>query len=262
VDQFDLTVSGPPRAAVPLTADPTFSKTASGLSVTMKPDKPLQAGAELTLNFYVNDAQTGKPATDLQKYLGELAHFVVISQDLKQFLHVHPMSGGGDHDEMPGMKHDEMGGMKHDGAKPAGPAPTVSAHTTFPGAGLFKLWAQFQRNGQVITVPFTVNVAAGAKAKAGISNGKSQMPDAVKITVSKDGYTPASVTVKAGQPVKLAFYRADAQNCGSEVVFPKLNLRKKLPVGQTVLVELTPQEAGELTFACGMNMMRGKVIVQ
>ncbi|MCI0349715.1 MAG: multicopper oxidase domain-containing protein, partial [Acidobacteriales bacterium] len=32
--------------------------------------------------------------------------------------------------------------------------------------------------------------------------------DAIKITVSKDGYSPARIEVKAGQPLKLAFYRA------------------------------------------------------
>jgi plastocyanin domain-containing protein len=67
--------------------------------------------------------------------------------------------------------------------------------------------------------------------------------------------------VKKGQPVKLAFYRADADNCGGEVVFSKQNIKKKLPVGETVLVEFTPTEAGEIAFACGMDMMRGKLVV-
>ena len=59
----------------------------------------------------------------------------------------------------------------------------------------------------------------------------------------------------------LAFLRKDDKNCGEEVVFPKLGIRKKLPVGETVTVELTPQESGEIAFTCGMDMMRGKVIV-
>ncbi|MEQ1646291.1 MAG: cupredoxin domain-containing protein, partial [Pyrinomonadaceae bacterium] len=64
-----------------------------------------------------------------------------------------------------------------------------------------------------------------------------------------------------GQPFKLAFYRADSENCGGEVVFAKQKIRKKLPVGETVLVEFTPTEAGEIAFACGMDMLRGKLIV-
>jgi len=34
-----------------------------------------------------------------------------------------------------------------------------------------------------------------------------------------------------------------------------------LAVGETVVVEFTPTEAGEIAFACGMDMLRGKVIV-
>jgi plastocyanin domain-containing protein len=82
----------------------------------------------------------------------------------------------------------------------------------------------------------------------------------IKITVSTN-YEPKSVTVKKGQPVKLAFFRPDDKNCGDEVVFPKEGIRKKLPVGETVIVEMTPTESGEISFTCGMDMMRGKVVV-
>jgi plastocyanin domain-containing protein len=83
----------------------------------------------------------------------------------------------------------------------------------------------------------------------------------VKVTVSKRGYEPKSIEVKKGKPVKLAFFREDEENCGEELVFPKLNIKKDLPVGETVLVEFTPHEEGELGFTCGMDMLRGKVIV-
>jgi plastocyanin domain-containing protein len=83
----------------------------------------------------------------------------------------------------------------------------------------------------------------------------------IKITVSTS-YEPKSIAVKKGQPVKLAFYRKDDKNCGGEVVFPKLGIKKELPVGEIVSVEFTPQETGDLAFTCGMNMMRGKILVQ
>jgi hypothetical protein len=92
---------------------------------------------------------------------------------------------------------------------------------------------------------------------------QSAVPDdAIKITVSKDGYSPARIEVKAGQPVKLAFYRADAENCGGTVIFPKLKIEGKLPVGQPTLVEIVPQERGELAFTCGMGMFKGSLIEQ
>jgi plastocyanin domain-containing protein len=160
--------------------------------------------------------------------------------------------------------------MKHDGkhnevkmeASKNGKA-TVSAHTTFPTSGLYKLWAQFQRGGRVITASFVVRVAEGDKAETDKKEkGKENSSGAIKITVSNSGYEPSAIKVENGKPVKLAFYRKDKENCGDEIVLASLNIRKKLPVGQTVTVELTPKEAGEVTFACGMDMLRGKLIVQ
>jgi len=139
-------------------------------------------------------------------------------------------------------------------------ASEVSAHTAFPRSGLYKIWAQFQRGGKVITVPFVVN--AKEEADKNMSENKTiDAGDAIKVTVSSNGYEPASISVKKGQPVKLAFTRTDANNCGGEVVFAKQNITKKLPVGETVLVEFTPTDAGEIGFACGMDMLRGKVVV-
>lgn len=85
--------------------------------------------------------------------------------------------------------------------------------------------------------------------------------ETVKIKVSTS-YSPKSVKVKKGEPVKLEFTRLDDKNCGDELDFPKLGIKKELPVGQPVLVELTPNESGDLQFNCGMEMMKGKIIVE
>ena len=87
-------------------------------------------------------------------------------------------------------------------------------------------------------------------------------PRTVKIKVSSAGFTPSSLTVKKNQKVRLLLTRTDAKNCGGEVVFSSLNVRKTLPVGKTVAVEFTPTESGEIAFACGMGMMKGKILVQ
>jgi hypothetical protein len=265
VEQIDVKVAGTERAKVALQPDASFEKSVESLKVLMKPSAEIKAGQELTLDFQAFDASSGKPATDLQNYLGEIAHFVIISEDMKDFVHAHPMAKG---EKMGDMKTDEKKADDHaadghnhstmEGETKKTSASEVSAHTAFPRAGLYKLWAQFQRGGKVISVPFIVNVPAGSAQPARAAN----VPEgAIKITVSGDGYTPASIPVKKGQPVKLAFYRADADNCGGEVVFAKQNISKKLPVGETVLVEFTPTEAGEIGFACGMNMMSGKLVV-
>lgn len=75
-------------------------------------------------------------------------------------------------------------------------------------------------------------------------------------------FTPASVTLKAGQPARLHFRRSDKATCADEIVFPDLNIRKKIAANQTVTIDVPAQQARTLNFACGMDMMRGTVVVQ
>lgn len=245
IKDFELTVTGNPRRPFVLEADEKFEKTVDDLSVTMKPSDALMAGKGLTLGFNVSDAKTKKPVTDLQKYLGELAHFVVISQDLKEFVHAHPMS--------------PESGHSHGEAAPV--EATVSAHLTFPKAGLYKVFAQFQRKNKVTTVPFVVDVK-GDKNPTESTNLMDIPKDAYRITASKEGFTPSEIKITKNSYKQLAFVRLDAENCAEEVVFKSLSITKKLPLGEVVLVDLPKDFSGELEFACGMNMYKGKVIAE
>ncbi len=82
------------------------------------------------------------------------------------------------------------------------------------------------------------------------------------IRVSSQGFTPASLELKAGVPARLTFLRVDEQNCGTEVVFPTLGIRKALPLNRAVVVEFTPVSGQTLNFSCGMDMLRGQVVVR
>lgn len=80
------------------------------------------------------------------------------------------------------------------------------------------------------------------------------------ITV-KGGYEPDTIVVKAGQPVRLNFTRSESSLCSELVVFDGIGRSAKLPEGETVAVEFTPDTAGEIPFHCQMGMLRGKIIV-
>ncbi len=84
---------------------------------------------------------------------------------------------------------------------------------------------------------------------------------AVRITV-KGGYAPDVIVVKQGQPVRLDFYRDETASCSEQVVFGDFGIARDLPAFQTTTIEFTPDKAGEFTFTCGMNMMRGKLVVE
>lgn len=78
----------------------------------------------------------------------------------------------------------------------------------------------------------------------------------------KGGYDPDVIVVKRGKPVRLQFTREESSMCSEMVVFDKIGKSAKLPEGETVNVEFTPAEAGEIPFQCQMGMLRGKVVVQ
>lgn len=83
----------------------------------------------------------------------------------------------------------------------------------------------------------------------------------VPITV-KGGYDPDVIVVKQGKPVRLLFNRQESSMCSEMVVFDKIEKSAKLPEGETVAIEFTPAEAGEIPFQCQMGMLRGKVVVR
>jgi plastocyanin domain-containing protein len=84
-----------------------------------------------------------------------------------------------------------------------------------------------------------------------------------EVTITVDGgYAPATVRVKAGQPVRLTFDRRDNSSCSEEIVLPDFGIRKFLPSGQRTVVEITPPAAGTYDFMCGMSMLRGRLIAE
>lgn len=78
----------------------------------------------------------------------------------------------------------------------------------------------------------------------------------------KGGYDPDVIVVKQGKPVKLHFNRQESAMCSEMVIFDKIDQSAKLPEGQTVTIEFTPEESGEIPFQCQMGMLRGKVVVE
>jgi plastocyanin domain-containing protein len=84
----------------------------------------------------------------------------------------------------------------------------------------------------------------------------------VAIKVSGGAYEPAVVTVKKGEPVRLQFTRDEKPTCGDVLVIPSLNIKETIPVNEVVSIDITPDKAGDLEFTCGMNMLKGKIVVQ
>ena len=94
------------------------------------------------------------------------------------------------------------------------------------------------------------------------TNSRANSVQNIVIKITKKGYEPKVITLKKDVPIRLTFIRRTTQTCGTEIIIPDYKIEKSLPLNKAVRVELTPSRNGELTFTCGMNMLRGKIIVQ
>ncbi len=128
----DVTVSGPKRAAVTFDKDVMTWTGTDGYAAMLTFDKPVKVGASLAVQTTIT--KNGQPVADLDNYLGALGHMVVISEDTKQYLHVHPQDQ-------------------------ADKGPAVGFQTQFEQAGRYRVFLQFNHGGQVRTADFVVNVA-------------------------------------------------------------------------------------------------------
>jgi plastocyanin domain-containing protein len=100
---------------------------------------------------------------------------------------------------------------------------------------------------------FTPGPALAAAAKGGVQE--------VRITV-KGGYTPDTVVVRAGKPVRLLFYRDEMAEASGRIVLEAFAVDRPLPPFQTTSVELSPAAAGEFRFHGAAAAPAGVLVVE
>ncbi len=113
--------------------------------------------------------------------------------------------------------------------------------------------------GGIALIAFVLWYFFGEREAIAAFTGASGVQE-IKVTV-KGGYSPDVIVVREGHPVKLDFYRDETASCSEQVIFGDFGIARDLPAFKTTPVEFTPDKTGEFTFTCGMNMMRGKLIV-
>ena len=102
-------------------------------------------------------------------------------------------------------------------------------------------------------------IVGSSVADASAPRVAATMTPEVNIAV-RGGYDPGTIRVPAGRPVRLVFERTDASSCSEEIVLPDFNIRRFLPTGKKVAIEVTPPTAGRYEFHCGMGMLHGALI--
>ncbi|HLJ30386.1 MAG TPA: hypothetical protein VKY85_27015 [Candidatus Angelobacter sp.] len=144
-----------------LQAGETVSQLSNGYHMVWERDQaPLKTRQPFWFRFRIEDP-SGKPATDLQDYMGMAGHAVFLRSDGKVFAHVHPagsvsmaavdLASG----QKPGQTQD-MASMPGMNAPKNG---EVSFPYGFPQPGDYHIFVQVRRAGHVETGAFVAHVA-------------------------------------------------------------------------------------------------------
>lgn len=83
-----------------------------------------------------------------------------------------------------------------------------------------------------------------------------------QIVLTERGFEPAEIKIPSNKPVTLVVTRKTDQTCAKELIFADSKQRHELPLNQEVRIALPAQQGGTLSYACGMDMIRGKVVVR
>jgi hypothetical protein len=128
----DVQVEGEPVAGTAFIPDIEAPKVVNGIKIALTMPEPT-AGEEVKLSFAFENAETGDPITNLQPYLGAVGHVVILDDKAEKYIHNHPL-------------------------EEAATGPVADFETMFPEPGTYKIWGQFQHEGELFVVPFVAEV--------------------------------------------------------------------------------------------------------
>jgi len=138
VDKIDISVAGAAPAAKTYAGD-KLTGNAGNYSFELRPTGgKLITGTQLHIEGILKKDGKEIDASTLENYLGAKAHFVMISLNEKEFLHVHPEVSNGKFD----------------------------LHTTIDKPGIYRGWIQFNGDNKINTIDFTLNVTQGTAQDA------------------------------------------------------------------------------------------------
>lgn len=161
-DTDDSWLVGTPIAPAPPSAGALTSALTDGGRMTWERAGSLVAGPETSIRVLVRDAR-GAPAT-LDPYMGMRGHAIVMRDDGKVFVHLHPagtISVGAQRriEEMEGgaARRESAG---HAAMAAEGAAGVVKFPFAFPSPGRYRVWVQVRTGGAVRTGTFDTSVGA------------------------------------------------------------------------------------------------------
>jgi len=108
---------------------------------------PAELQSQTPVTYSLGVEKDNQPVT-LENYLGARGHSVVLKEGTLAYIHTHAGEQGD------AMEHGEHSGH----AMPPAQENKIDFATTFPNAGLYRIFTQFQHQGNVLTTAYTVAV--------------------------------------------------------------------------------------------------------
>ncbi len=126
----DITI-GDAKDTEPVVIDSNNVKNTGDYEVTYSFPKEIEAGTAIKYTLEIKKA--GIDVNNLEMYLGGLAHGLIIKKEDLDFIHSH------------NLNNDIKG-------------PKIDFETVFPESGIYKIFTQFQHEGQIITSEYVIEV--------------------------------------------------------------------------------------------------------
>ena len=126
-----------------LVPDTWLTKTVDELTATIKYDPDImRSGAYSHITFNLTKSGTEEPVKELQTYLGAFGHMLIMSEDMIDYVHSHPV---------------EMIALEAN-LETIRSGPTVMFEGLMPKPGRYRSWAQFRYNDKLYTFANTFEV--------------------------------------------------------------------------------------------------------
>jgi hypothetical protein len=142
-----------------LTPDRVTTKIDGDITASVASDpQQFAVGQYGHITYHLTDSNTGLPITDLQTYLGAFGHTLIMSEDMAEYVHSHPLDIIAQPDDdggpavfliPPGSDLEKLRG-----------GPDVTFEGLMPKPGRYRAWTQFRRHDKLHTFAFTFNVIA------------------------------------------------------------------------------------------------------
>ena len=110
-----------------------------------------------------------------------------------------------------------------------------------------------------LSVLALIGAAIGAEPAVA---AKASPERTIQIEVTKEGFVPAEIKVKKGEPLALVVTRKIERTCATEIALAGTDLKMDLPLNTPGTIHFTPKRSGVVKYACAMGMVGGVLLVE